>query len=461
MTLIFKENGMATDREQQLLLEATSNGITSQKELANFMAQVTQESTGLTHLEEGFRYTHDTKQITEGAHVRSALREGQSALESARVDALNGKPEKLAELMYGGRMGNDEPGDGYKYRGRGYIQLTGKAEYEEAGKALKMDLVKNPDLAAQPENASKIATFYWNKHVHDKAPEDVVKATHLVNNGENGLDNRKEYFAQWQQALTPNVMDGLSKGEVRLPPGPVIDAGHHTAAHHHAAVAGNLKQGSHGEQVQKLQAQLGELGYLDNTAAPDGKFGPATRDAVKAYQHDHHLPEVGQAGPATQKAIQADLQPLRQDNAGPLPAVSAMSSLPANAPGLDDPRNALNPHHALYSKIQQRMPDASDQRLLQFTAVCHSKGITDRNLTNITFDQQKGIVSFAGTENFAAKTATLDVKIPSPPAAQSIQHIQQTDQFQAQLQTNINATIAQNNLQGPQGPTPGGPGGGR
>jgi hypothetical protein len=228
----------------------------------------------------------------------------------------------------------------------------------------------------------------------------------------------------------------------------------HTA--HHGHESSMLRSGMHNEQVQKLQIQLGELGYLDNTATPDGKFGPATRDAVKAYQHDHHLPEVGQAGPATQKAIQADLQPLRQDNPGPLPAVSAMSSLPAGTFGMDDPRNTLNPNHALYSKLQQHLPDASDQRLLQFTAVCHSQGITDRNLTDVRFDQQNGVVSFAGTQNFAAKTATVDVKEPSPPPAQSIQHIQQTDQYRAQIQTQVQATIAQNNLQGPQGPTPGG-----
>jgi hypothetical protein len=230
-------------------------------------------------------------------------------------------------------------------------------------------------------------------------------------------------------------------------------AASHAAEHAHDDV---LRPGMHNEQVQKLQTQLGELGYLVNTATPDGKFGPATRDAVKAYQHDHHLPEVGQAGPATQKAIQADLQPLRQDNPGPLPAVSAMSSLPAGTFGMDDPRNTLNPNHALYSKLQQHLPDASDQRLLQFTAVCHSQGITDRNLTDVRFDQQNGVVSFAGTQNFAAKTATVDVKEPSPPPAQSIQHIQQTDQYQAQIQTQVQATIAQNNLQGPQGPTPGG-----
>ncbi len=229
-----------------------------------------------------------------------------------------------------------------------------------------------------------------------------------------------------------------------------------TGLAHHVERGQGLKQGMHSEQVAKLQAQLGELGYLDSSVAPDGKFGSVTRDAVKAYQHNHHLPEVGQAGPATQKALQADLQPLRQDNPGPLPALSAMPSLPASAPGLDDPRNAFNPNHALFNQLQQRIPDASEQRLLQFTAVCHSQGITDRNLTDIHFDRQNGVMNFGGSQNFVAKTASVDLKEPSPPPTQSMQHIQQADQYQAQVQTQVQATIAQNNQQALQGPTQGG-----
>ena len=95
-----------------------------------------------------------------------------------------------------------------------------------------------------------------------------------------------------------------------------------------------LRQGMHSESVRKLQTQLGELGYLDNVGTPDGKFGPTTAKAVQSFQHDHHLPEVGRAGPATQQAIQAGLAPLAEHNSGPLPAVPAMSSLTV-APSID------------------------------------------------------------------------------------------------------------------------------
>src|SRR5579875_3436518 len=130
---------MITDRETKLLLDAVAAGMLSSGELANFMAQVTHESNGLSDLNEGFRYTRGISQIT--SKVRSALREGPEALEAARLEALNGRPEQLAELMYGERMGNDRPGDAFKYHGRGYIQLTGKAQYREAGEALGIDLL--------------------------------------------------------------------------------------------------------------------------------------------------------------------------------------------------------------------------------------------------------------------------------------------------------------------------------
>ena len=441
------------DSSALLLKRSIDAGITSPVELANIMGNASVETKGFTTMDEDLRYTtaHGIENAVHSANKRFTEEEVKAAADSR-------DPKEVAKVMYDRRkdLGNDQPGDGYKYHGRGYFQYTGHDNYQSFGKKFGVDLVSQPELAADPETAAKLAIAYWKDKVPEKDRTDPQAAGERINGGPNGANERVKLSAQWSKTITPELVNDIKSGKITLEKLATMGVDEKATHSHAQHDAGPLKQGAHGEQVQKLQAQLGELGYLDNTATPDGKFGPATRDAVKAYQHDHHLPEVGQAGPATQKAMQADLQPLRQDNAGPLPAVSAMSSLPASAPGLDDPRNALNPNHALYSKLQQRLPDASEQRLLQFTAVCHSQGITERNLTSVVFDQQNGIVSFGGSENFAAKTATLDVKIPSPPAAQSIQHIQQTDQYQAQLQTTIDATIVQNNLQGPQGPTPGG-----
>jgi putative chitinase len=98
--------------------------------------------------------------------------------------------------MYGGRMGN-APDEGYKYRGRGYIQLTGKKNYEAAGHALGLDLVGNPDLASNPSVAMKIALQWWKDRpalVKAGRAGDVETATQIVNGGSIGLADRKQRF---------------------------------------------------------------------------------------------------------------------------------------------------------------------------------------------------------------------------------------------------------------------------
>ena len=120
----------------------------------------------------------------------------------------------------------------------------------------------------------------------------------------------------------------------------------------------------------------------------------------------------------------------------------------------DDPRNPLNPNNALYRNIKERLPDASDNRVLQFTATCHGNGINAENLDAIHFDQKNGVVSFGATNDLIAKVACVDVKIPSPQPEQSIQQIQQFDQKQAQIAA---MGHARNQAQAQQqGPTPGG-----
>lgn len=202
---------MAIDRETQVLTDAYASGIRDPRQLANFMAQVTHESNGLNRLEESFRYTRNIQQIP----AQAAWRDGADALESARRHALQGKPERLAELMYGGRNGNDEPGDGWKYHGRGYIPLTGKDNYRAAGEALKLDLVNHPDLAQDPANASRIASWYWANRVPEAARDDVKAATLAINGKYNGLEDREQRFAAWQKRLTPEVMQRLAASETQ------------------------------------------------------------------------------------------------------------------------------------------------------------------------------------------------------------------------------------------------------
>jgi len=201
---------VSTDRESQLLRQATDSGIDSPRELANFMAQAGHESRGLSRLNESFNYTRATSQIP----VEAAWRNGNDALESARQEALRGRPNDLAELMYGGRLGNDAPGDALKYHGRGYLPLTGKENYERAGQALDLDLVNQPELAAQPEHAARIAVWQWQTRVPEHARESVREATYAINGAMNGVEDRLRRFDAWQQKLTPDVMQRLTHGDV-------------------------------------------------------------------------------------------------------------------------------------------------------------------------------------------------------------------------------------------------------
>lgn len=301
---------MAMDREAQVLNAAVAAGITSPRELANFMAQVTHESNGLNRLDESFRYTKNVEQIP----VESAWRHGRAELDAARKEALQGKPEHLAELMYGGRNGNDQPGDGFKYHGRGYIQLTGKDNYRAAGEALHLDLVKHPELASEPENAAKIAVWYWENRVPEKAHEDVRAATRAVNGKLNGLDDREKRFGEWEKKLTPEVMERLEKGQVGLPHAPTAPA---HPKHEQAAGGASLREKDQGQGVRELQDKLHTLGYDGKQPLKaDGHFGPNTKQAVEAFQREHGLTVDGVAGPRTQAAIDRQLHEHQAQRSG-------------------------------------------------------------------------------------------------------------------------------------------------
>lgn len=103
---------------------------------------------------------------------------------------------------YEGRrdLGNTHPGDGRRYKGRGYIQLTGRANYHAAGFALGLDLEQNPELAAKTDVALKAAVWFWNSRGLSKLADagDMEGITRKVNGGLNGLGSRLAY---WHRAL--------------------------------------------------------------------------------------------------------------------------------------------------------------------------------------------------------------------------------------------------------------------
>lgn len=172
-----------------LIKEMNAQGIKDPKEQAMFLSQMDHESGGFKHYEENLNYGAKGLRKTFGKYYTNDA--------DAERDARN--PEAIANRVYGNRMGNTDAGDGYKYRGRGAIQLTGKDNYNRAGKALGLDLVNNPDLAKDPATAAKIAAWYWKDRKLGEAGRagDVTAATKKINGGTNGLDDRKAKYDQY------------------------------------------------------------------------------------------------------------------------------------------------------------------------------------------------------------------------------------------------------------------------
>lgn len=107
------------------------------------------------------------------------------------------QPEKIANKVYAGRMGNTEDGDGSKFIGRGCIQITGRDGYKQCGDALGVNLLENPDLLLEPEYAVLSAAWFWNKKglnalADNQNYEDMTKR---INGGLNGLEARKTAIA--------------------------------------------------------------------------------------------------------------------------------------------------------------------------------------------------------------------------------------------------------------------------
>jgi putative chitinase len=194
--------------------------------------------------------------------------------------------EFASGAAYEGRddLGNINPGDGKRYKGRGLIQLTGRANYREIGAKLMLPLEDKPELAAEPVTSLKIACEYWkNRSINAAADrDDLVKVTRLVNGGINGLEDRREYVRKAKQALAAIEGIRVATGEGG---GTVV-----------------LRRGSFGDAVGELQELLNGKGY-DVTI--DNDFGPATELAVILFQRSAGLVEDGIVGRNTWAALRA------------------------------------------------------------------------------------------------------------------------------------------------------------
>jgi len=164
-------------------------GILTPRQQAGFLAQCGHESGNFTKLEEDLRYRAAT---LLKLFPRTAKRTWGFTPEEAQAYA--GKPERIASRIYGGRMGNrdEKSGDGYLYRGSGYMQLTGAANFFHAGKALGVDFVRNPDLVRTPEWGMKTAGWFWSTQKCGQFADacNWVGLTKRINGGTIGLEDR-------------------------------------------------------------------------------------------------------------------------------------------------------------------------------------------------------------------------------------------------------------------------------
>jgi len=165
--------------------------------LAHFLAQCTHESAEFKAREENLNYSADGLKKIFPKYFPDNL-----------ADSYARQPEKIASRVYGGRMGNGDEAskEGYKYRGRGYIQLTGKDNYSNFAQAVSDDIMNNPDLVASKYPLFSAAWFWNTRSLNQLADEgssdDVVKKiTKVVNGGVNGLEDRIKHFKNYYLLL--------------------------------------------------------------------------------------------------------------------------------------------------------------------------------------------------------------------------------------------------------------------
>lgn len=244
-------------------------GINSYNKWACFLGQLAHESDGFYTVEENLNYSAQGLGNTWPTRFPTPSSRRQ----------CNRNPEKIANRVYGGRMGNGMGnGDGWKYRGRGFIQLTGKCNYQRAGGYLGLPFEEEPELLSTDYECMWLAAcwFFTKLTVKGKAIVDHAEelnhkvVTKRINGGKHGLLDRIR--------LTHLVLDcfnGVSD-HAKLP---------------------LVKKGARGEHVREVQSMLGYLGYP--VGKPDGVYGPATGKAIFKFQAQYNLVVDGVLGSNT------------------------------------------------------------------------------------------------------------------------------------------------------------------
>ncbi len=173
-------------------------GITAVNDQAMFIAQLGHESAGFTSLVENFNYSVDGLKKTFGKRLTPYQCEMLGRVD----DKQTAHQPQIANLVYGGRMGNNSPGDGWKYRGRGLLQITGQENYTKCGDALRLDLLSTPELLVQERHAARSAAWFFALRGCLLYSGDIMRVTQIINGGQNGVADRKVRYSRAQAALS-------------------------------------------------------------------------------------------------------------------------------------------------------------------------------------------------------------------------------------------------------------------
>ena len=172
--------------------------ITNHLRLSHFLSQCAHESGNFKFLTENLNYSADGLLKIFPKYFK----------DKATADAYARKPEKIGSRVYANRMGNGDEasGEGFKFRGRGYIQLTGKDNYKQFGAFVGEDLVANPDLVATKYPLTSAAFFFdknklWDICDKGDTPDVVTQVTKRVNGGTHGLEDRLSKFNMFNTLL--------------------------------------------------------------------------------------------------------------------------------------------------------------------------------------------------------------------------------------------------------------------
>ena len=256
-------------------------GITTERRVAHFLSQCAHESGGFKTLEENLNYSAKALRAVFGRYFGEPPK--------ADADEYARNPEMIANRVYNDayrkyKMGNTEEGDGWRFRGRGLKQLTGRDNYTRFGKSIGMTAEEAADYVATPSGAIESACWFWDtNNLNDIADtDDVVKMTKKINGGNIGLEDRQRRYKHAMEVL------GMDADDLGEDDGATIDVDD----------IGVLRKGSKGEGVKMMQEALG--------IGADGDFGPGTERALKAWQAANGLVADGIAGPKTLEKLLDD-----------------------------------------------------------------------------------------------------------------------------------------------------------